>query len=171
MTVQNAWIGFASIWIINFLLSLFTALVANGIFAVPIYQVINTMLACMLFWVYAGLIFVAIALALSLVTFQFSNLLQAFVLLIFYVFLPFASIWSFSLYSWLGHLKLDGAFVSTDYINQVGGVLRFAAGLLKGIWPGVNTAVSNDNMMRWLQIMAAVATILGLFKGWRSVQS
>lgn len=171
---QQAWLGFVIIWIGNFVLSLFSALVANGIFAVPIYQVINTTVALTLFWIYAGLIFVAIALVVSLVTLKFGSLLEALVLLGIYVCLPFASIWAFSFYAWIGHLKVDGVFVSTDYINQVGGVVRFVAGLFKGIWPSFNKAagsISTDNMMTWLQMIAALATIVGFFKGWRAANS
>lgn len=161
--IRAFWKVFVYMWAAQFGLTLASALIANGLFAVPIHQVSNTIVAILLFWVYLAMTIGAIGALILLFAavreLEFSPLLAAFLILISYALLPFASILAFSLYAWLGHLKLDGAFVSADYIKHIVGALRFVAGPFKGV-------LADEGSMKLIETVGRYLSLISLLIAW-----
>lgn len=123
------WLGFAGLWFISFILALGSALIANGIWGVPLFQVVNSSLSVSLFFVYVFMALTLIGIFFSVMSGNFNGTGELLIILVIYALLPFGAISAFALYGWLGHLKLDEAFVYTDFMKRVGSVIGFIASL------------------------------------------
>lgn len=123
------WLGFAGLWFISFILALGSAIIANGIWGVPLFQVVNSSLSVSLFFVYALMALTIIGIFFSTMGGNFKSTGELLIILVIYALLPFGAITAFALYAWLGHLKLDDAFVYTDFMKRVGSIFGFAASL------------------------------------------
>lgn len=123
------WLGFAGLWFISFILALSTAIIANGIWGVPLFQVVNSSLSVSLFFVYLFMALTVIGIFFSAMSGNFNATGELLVIFVIYALLPFGAISAFALYAWLGHLKLDEAFVYADFMKRVGSIFGFAASL------------------------------------------
>lgn len=168
-SIQALWLGFVGLWLISFLLAFFSALVANGLWAVPLFQVINSSLAVSLFFVYLAMGLSAFGMVVMLLTGQFSDAVQAFIVLLIYALLPFGAIAAFSLYAWIGHLSLNGAFVYEDFMAKLGPIVRGTIWLLRKVSPGASlTTEGAFDLLRNSSIvlgsLASLVTIMRFFQ-------
>lgn len=123
------WLGFAGLWFISFILALGSAIIANGIWGVPLFQVVNSSLSVSLFFVYLLMALTIIGIFFSVMGGNFNSTGELLIILVIYALLPFGAISAFALYAWLGHFKLEDAFVYNDFMKRVGSIFGFIASL------------------------------------------
>jgi hypothetical protein len=97
---------------------MFGAAVANGLYSVPFYQVVNVNLSVSVFMAYAGVALSGIALIVCVLTGAWRGAFSSVVGVLLSLLLPFAPIAAYQVYGWLGGLAVSGdSFVYDNFMS------------------------------------------------------
>jgi hypothetical protein len=107
-------------WLFYFFVALFSSLIANGAFGVPLWQIVDADFSVLLFMLALSCAFVALALALNLIGREFVAAFFCLLLLILYAAQSTASAAAYLLYAYFDGAHLAGtSFVYDGYAHVV----------------------------------------------------
>jgi hypothetical protein len=126
--VGAAYQMYAVSWIFNFVVALLGALIANGIYNVPLFQVVNVNLSVALFFAFSMAAIQAVLLVYSVVTVSISRVVGTIVGIVLALLVPFASIAAYQVYAWLGGLSVSGeSFIYDEFMSMFAAVMKEVA--------------------------------------------
>lgn len=163
-------------WAYYVFVSLFFALICNGLYGIPLYQVVDVNLALFLTWVAVLATLLAVGLIFELAKGDFTNAFEALLYIALLAFLPFGAITGYMIYGWLGGGQITnasfvydgfiGIFTKTyQYLSLVNGDVLGAIQVeetAKGIVKSVNT----DLLLQWTQIAAGSLAAADVLVRW-----
>lgn len=175
-TVGTGFKSYGVTWLRDVMIAFFVALICNGIWGVPLYQVVDVTLALSL----TSTAVVAALLAMILVYEVFNGLLrgalESLVYLAALAFLPFAAITGYMIYGWLGGGDVTTAsFVYKIFVGLfvkgytvVAGVFGdvFGAITQKQTETGVVSAVDVPLLLQWTMAVSAAIAALDKIAKW-----
>jgi hypothetical protein len=176
-----AWLGqffknYGQTWVWYAFTALFFGLVCNGIFGIPLYQVVDVNLALFLTWVAVMGALLVLILVLEVVNGEFRDALVTLLLLAAYMFLPFGAITGYMVYAWFGGGEVSNAsFVYEGFMaifvrgyaflnTQVGDII--GAVEIKDTAQGAVSTINSDVVLRWTQIVAGVIAAVDIIWRW-----
>lgn len=115
-------------WVFNFVVSIVGALIANGVYEVPLYQVVNVNLSVALFTGFTFAALQVVFLLFYLLTAKFWALPSLIFGVILSLLIPFAPIAAYQVYGWLGGLSISGeSFVYDDFMSMFATAIKSVA--------------------------------------------
>ena len=163
-------------WVYYVFAALVIALICNGIFGIPLEQVVDVNLALFLSWVAIIAGGMVIIMAFEVVNGDFRGAFESLLYIAAFVFLPFGAITGYMIYGWFGGGAVGDSFVYNGFLGLfVKGYTRIATviGDVLGavtVAPnehGVDEAKTNANIiLTWTQVAAGGLAAIDIVLGW-----
>lgn len=119
---------YAFAWVFNFFVTTFGAIVANGIFSVPLYQVVNVNLSIAIFVMLVLLAIYGVGFVFALVSMNFSAVVVLLFGSVLAILIPFAPIAAFQIYAYFGSLSVGGeSFIYDGFMESFAVAAKFLA--------------------------------------------
>jgi len=162
--------NYGQMWLRYALTALFFGVVCNGIFGIPLYQVVDVNLALLLTWIaFVGALLVFI-LALEIFNGEFRDGLVTLLYLAAFTFLPFGAITGYMVYGWLGGGPVsEASFVYEGFMSifttgykYISGVFGdvFGAIEIKETAQGAISTINSDTLLKWSQIIPPAIAVI-----------
>lgn len=172
--------NYGQMWIRYAFTALFFGVVCNGIFGIPLYQVVDVNLALLLTWIafIGGLL--VIILALEVFNGEFRDAVATLLYLAAFTFLPFGAITGYMVYGWLGGGPVsDASFVYEGFMaifingyKYVSGFIDvFGAIEVKETAQGAISTINSDTVLRWTQIVGGGLAAVDIVARWSRRQA
>jgi|CXWL01.1.fsa_nt_gi hypothetical protein len=164
---SGAFQAYAASWLFNFLVAMAGAIIANGVFAVPLYQVVNVNLSIACFVAIVLLALYGVGFLAGIFTGQFGVLSVVLFGSLLAILIPFAPIAAYQIYAWLGGLSIASqSFVYDDFMATFSSSAKTIAswlGQLSVQQPAEGTLGRPVDLVFGLRVemLAQVATIGG----------
>lgn len=171
--------GYGATWIYYVLLSLVFASICNGLWGIPLWQVVDVNLALFLTWMAVMAVLGLFAIAVDLSQGDLKLALANVVYIVLLALLPFGVITGYMIYAWFGGGQVTNAsFVYDAFLNlfvrgyaYVATLFGDALALMTKVQTSggsSETAVNVPALQMWIQIVTA-AVALGdiLYRWWR----
>ena len=162
--------NYGQMWLRFAATALFFGVVCNGIFGIPLYQVVDVNLALLLFWIAITVGLLLIVFAIEVFNGDFRDALVTLLYFAAFVFLPFGAITGYMVYVWLGGGPVsDASFVYEGFMGIfttgytyvsafVGDV--FGAIEIKKTAQGAISTINSDTLLKWSQIMGGSIAVI-----------
>lgn len=163
-------------WISFVLSAAFIALISNGVFGVPLYQVVDVQLSLFLTW--AGLFIVVWTLfaAYDLYHWDLPEVFGDLAHVLAFAFLPFGTMTGYAIYGWMGGVQVHGAsFVFDGYFAIYVDAYKYIASVFGDILGAVSTVqttkgdvltLDSDVLLKWTQIISGSLAALDVLRRW-----
>lgn len=165
--------NYAYNWLFAFVFAMVGALVCNGVFGVPLYEVIDANLSLVLFVVMVALCLLVIRVATLLIDGELVEAVLLFIFTIVYSFMPFASVFAYSLYGYAGGHPVPGtSFVYDGFMDVALGIYAGVASAVSSMVIGIGGAriaeyagylPHTNEMPQWI---SAIVMLLSLITRW-----
>jgi hypothetical protein len=149
-------------WIEQFFVALFASFVANYIFGIPYWQVVDVVFALLI----AGLVLQAARIGLLGLSYSsqggFPVLFLTFLLIILTLMNSFAAVAGYSLYASVGSLPLAGeSFVYDGFLERVKAPMQPVFGLVQSVLQAFDPSITLSTLMQ-----AIITSIIAPIFGW-----
>ncbi len=165
---------YAYSWVFNFAISIMGALIANGIWSVPLFQVVNVNLSIALFFAIAALVINVLVLVIGVLSGQAGAAAMSLFGVLLSCLVPFAPIAAYELYAWLGGLNVaQQSFVYDDFMTlftHTAKTIASALGQLSVLQPPEGSTDKAIDLVFGLKIetleriLASVASVIAIVK-------
>jgi hypothetical protein len=160
---------FGMYWLRLFGISMFGAIVANGIFSVPLFQVVNVNLSMAIFVGAALAVFYGLLILYAVWNSVFAAVPSILFGALLTVFIPFSPIAAYQLYAWIGGLAIhEQSFVYDGFMTVFADTIKWLAasvGQLQILPAQGQTPASTLVFGYTLSTVADLATIFGVILG------
>jgi hypothetical protein len=163
-------------WISFVVSATFIALISNGIFGIPLYQVVDVQLSLFLTW--AGLLAIVWALfaVYDLYHWDLSEVLSDLLHVLAFALLPFGAMTGYALYGWIGGMQVHGAsFVFDGYFGIYKDTFIIIATQISNLMGALSASevtkggtltIDTDALLKWTQIVAGSLAALDVLRRW-----
>lgn len=174
---QRFWNSYSKQFVREVIMGLIIGLVCNGIWGIPLYQVVDVNLAISISFLVVIFVMLFFVFLMEISQGQWWDALDTTIVILTSAFLPFGAVLGYMIYGWLGGGDVTSAsFVYKTYVGFFGSIYEQVAAttgdFLGWIVERKNEAgelVSQVNMTlvrEWVPIIASAATILNFLREW-----
>ena len=165
--------GYGATWVYYVILSLVFASICNGLWGVPLWQVVDVNLSLFLTWVAFMAALGVFAFAVDLSQGDLSSALANILFIVLLALLPFGVITGYMIYAWLGGGQVTNAsFVYDAFLNLFVQGYQYLAGLFGDVLGLIATTESNGvvkpsvnvpGLQIWIQVITAGIAAADIF--------
>ncbi len=146
--IGTALLGYVYLWLGMFIMAMITALSANGLYDVPLWQVANVQLGGFLGLIFLLEALLGVGLVTALFTGEWKRALILPLTMIGYGFLCYASLLAFEIYGLLGGIE----FKTESFVVQ--DMYGFLAAIIEPVYTFTLGEVSTEGVDRWVRIIS-----------------